>query len=87
MFRVICIDDTKRPVNIVPSNWVKKDKIYTVIEVYKGVLDNREGYVLEEINPNNNMHAGYASFRFKPVDELPDDALAELLEESFSILI
>jgi hypothetical protein len=86
MFRVICIDDSKKPAPIKPENWIKKNRIYTVVEVYKAWMDDgAEGYVLEEVSPNTLGYEGYRASRFKPFEELPDEALAELLEETLMI--
>ena len=33
--KVVCIDDTNRPIDIPESKWVKKDEIYTIVKVVK----------------------------------------------------
>jgi hypothetical protein len=81
MFRVICINDSGRPANVAPENWIKKDRIYTVVEVYTGWLDGQEGYVLEEVSPKSAGYEGYLAKRFAPFEEMSDDELSELLEE------
>jgi len=48
--KVLCIDDTNRPSKISEEYWVKKGKVYTVIEVKKmGLQKDIMGFKLEEI--------------------------------------
>jgi DNA-binding transcriptional regulator PaaX len=84
MFRVICVNDSGRPAMIAPENWIKKDRVYTVVELYQGWADNEEGYILEEVTPKSAGYEGYKASRFKPFEEMTDEALEELLEECFS---
>jgi hypothetical protein len=81
MFRVICIDDTGKPPSIKPENWIKKDRIYTVIEIYEAMIDGTVGYILEEVKPKVFGIAGYRASRFREIEEMSDEALAELMEE------
>ncbi len=48
--KVLCIDDTNRPSKISEEHWIKKGKVYTVIEVKKmGLQQNMMGFKLEEV--------------------------------------
>lgn len=46
---VVCINDSNRPTEIPLEKWIKKGNPYTVVKQVT-TLDNKIGYVLEEIN-------------------------------------
>ena len=48
--QVICNDDSKRPKQVPEHKWLKKDKLYTVIDIVKlNIQVGAVGYKLEEI--------------------------------------
>jgi hypothetical protein len=74
--KVLCINDADKPAKISEENWIKKGKIYTVIEVKKmGLQKGQLGYKLAEVNiPEKSFpYEYYSSSRFgflvEPVDE------------------
>lgn len=49
--RVVCIDDSNRPIDIPIEKWVKKDEEYTVLKFVKIKLQNNTlGVELNEID-------------------------------------
>ena len=49
--KVLCINDTDKPVKISEENWIKQGKIYTVIEVKKmGLQKGQLGYKLADVS-------------------------------------
>ncbi len=75
--KVICIDDSNRPNEVKLTNWVKKDKDYTVVKLLYNPIQNKRFFVLEEVQPDP-PYGGYAIERFGiPVPE----ELEELEEE------
>lgn len=88
MFRVICVNSSNKPNDIPNTHWIKKDEVYTVIQMdYLNVQNRVLGFKLEEINIDNYFPYQYfLSSRFRPFTE--DDANAEeavkkLLEEQY----
>ena len=50
-FRVLCIDSTSKPESIPNSKWVKKNQVYTVVQVDKLNMQNKKlGYKIYEID-------------------------------------
>jgi len=65
--KVLCINDTDKPVKISEENWIKQGKIYTVIEVKKmGLQKGQLGYKLAEVSiPEKSFpYEYYSSNRF-----------------------
>jgi hypothetical protein len=82
MFRVICVDDANKPNDISAKNWIKKDRVYTVIRVFEQPLQNNAmAFQLEEVMPDAPYNS-YLAVRFKPVEEVSDEVLYNLLEET-----
>lgn len=86
----ICINDSERPNDIPLSQWVVKDREYTVIGVFKMNMQNCIlGYELAEINLNGCApYKYYAASRFrvkelKPEVEVTEKVEQEELEEAF----
>lgn len=86
-FKVICLDDSKRPNEIPTSKWIKRGAEYTVIEVTKmriqgGIL----GFKLAEVNIDEYFPYQYfAATRFGiPLQGQmwAEQELARLLEEA-----
>lgn len=86
--KVICINDSDRPNDIPLSKWVKKDQVYTVIEVAKlSMQSGKLGFKLAEINLDGCFpYLYYAASRFRPVvptqNEWTENTLERLLEEA-----
>jgi len=79
-FKVVCINDSDKPEDIPSSKWVKKDQIYTVIEVSKMRMQgNLLGYKLAEIDLDSCFPYQYfAANRFGIiVDQFVEDAWVE----------
>lgn len=76
-FKVVCIDDTRKPNGISQNNWLQKDETYTVTHVQ--VMARQAGvygFRLKEIQPDQKSgYDSYNSNRFRPYTE--DDAEAE----------
>lgn len=69
-FKVICVNDENRPDGIPLSKWIKKDEIYTVIEIsIMRVQDDIIGFKLEEKNIDDCIPYQYFdASRFLPLD-------------------
>ena len=87
-FKVVCIDDKNRPDGIPINRWVKKDQIYTVIEVARlRIQGSMLGFKLSEINIDDCFPYQYfAASRFLPLlpkeDDWIEETLDRLLEEA-----
>ena len=86
-FKVVCINDKDRPDGIPINRWVKKDEIYTVIEVSRLMMQGGMlGFKLAEINIDDCYPYQYfAASRFYPLlpkkDAWVEETLDRLLEE------
>jgi hypothetical protein len=82
---VICINDLNKPIEIPNSKWIKKNNIYTVIEVQRLLSSNQIGYVLEEIILDESCfpYHYFLATRFAICDDIP---MNDLLEEVNTIL-
>lgn len=77
MFKVVCMDDKNMPEGIKESNWIKKGKTYTVIDIITmRMMNNRLAFVLEEVKPDSPF-VGYLSDRFG----IPEDEIERIQEE------
>ncbi len=78
-FKVVCINDSNKPVDFPAGCWIQKDEIYTVISVQ--TMANQGGiisFVLQEIKfPSNSKYDSFICERFRPATE--DDIEAERL--------
>ena len=75
--RVLCIDDANKPAKIPDSEWIEKDKIYTVTNVAPmGLQPGKVGYKLKEVQLSMSSfpYEYYASERFAIII---DDKLQE----------
>lgn len=75
--RVLCIDDANKPAKIPDSEWIEKDKIYTVTNVAPmGLQPDKVGYKLKEVQLSMSSfpYEYYASERFAIII---DDKLQE----------
>lgn len=87
-FKVVCINDKNRPIEIPSHKWVKLNEVYTVIKIGKS-LDGKLGFVLQEIElgPDTFPYDLFSAYRFaylsnKTDNELADEAVKELLKET-----
>jgi hypothetical protein len=88
--KVLCLNDADKPAKISEENWIKKGKVYTVIEVKKmGLQQGQLGYKLAEVSiPENSFpYEYYSSKRFgflvEQVDENPEVSTEEADLEVF----
>lgn len=82
--KVLCINDKNRPAELPTSKWIKKDEIYTVIDVIKctsqgGIF----GYVLEEIDLKGyEPYMCFSAHRFAlPIEDkvIKEEILEEIM--------
>lgn len=73
--KVVCIDDTPRPNKPVRPGvkLPKKDKIYTIRDMYTAKSTGELALILVEIknkpHPSWNKELGFLADRFRPIDE------------------
>jgi len=79
--KVVCIDDSKRPIDIPEHKWVKKDEIYTIAKVvHLNLQKNTLGVELEEIDLTDCFPYEYfLANRFAPLQ--PNSSLHKELEK------
>jgi hypothetical protein len=85
-FKVVCINNKNKPVEIPAMFWLEKDEMYTVVSVQKMAKQpGKFGFVLAELPlPENCPYDSFLSERFRLATE--DDfeameAVKALLEE------
>lgn len=61
--KLTCIDDSCKPEEIKSSNWIKKNKDYTLVKILKNPIQNQRFVVLEEVQPDK-PYGGYKIERF-----------------------
>lgn len=85
MFKVVCIDDKGRPNEIPLNQWIKLNKVYTVIQISKCLMqDGILGFKLEEVNLNGCFpYEFYAASRFRLLKE--DEVQTEELVEELTL--
>ncbi len=79
--KVICIDASRKPENIIPSEWIEEGVIYTVIGAIKmGLQPGKVGVKLEEVELTDKSfpYEFYDSSRFIPIEGLFMTAKEEL---------
>lgn len=87
--RVICINDSNRPLKIPETQWVKKGKAYTVVRAVKMAIQaNMLGFNLEEINLEGCFpYEFYDAKRFLPEDMVKQEEVAvEVIEEELELV-
>jgi hypothetical protein len=87
--RVVCINDSNRPLKIPENQWVKKGKAYTVVRVVKmGIQANTLGFDLEEVNLEGCFpYEFYDAKRFLPEDMVDQkDMAVEVVEEELELV-
>jgi len=81
MNKVECVDNSDRPETIPLSRWVTKGKVYSELKRYKG-MNGVEIVELHEIDLKPfPPYKGFASSRFKIVEDIGGDELVELINE------
>lgn len=89
-FRVLCLIDSAKPENIPNNKWVKKDNIYTVVQVDRLHLSGGTlGYKLYELNIDEYFpYTYFAAWRFAVIaddldsEEEIEELIDNLLEEA-----
>ena len=85
--KVVCVDDTPKPGQVVPGNIPKKGVMYTIRDIYESKFNPGSiGFILDEIR--NDIHPllgherGFYSWRFRAVDDnWADEILNKISEE------
>jgi hypothetical protein len=80
--KIMCINDANKPAEIPANKWVKKDQIYTLIEVQNLLSSQSFGFVLAEIVLDESCFP-YHYFnpdRFVPIDTIQEDLLNQVEE-------
>ena len=72
----MCLDISGKPESIKTQDWLEEGKIYTVIKVIRAKIQNKLGYVLEEVSTNDPAFFGYSTSRFA----LPISVLEEMMK-------
>lgn len=85
-FRVVCINDKNKPVEVPASSWVEKEEVYTVVGASNMARQGMMvGFKLAEVQmPIDCDYQYYASYRFRPytdADAEAEKAVEALLEE------
>jgi len=79
--KVICINDKNRPINILPSEWIKEGETYTITKIINmGLQDGKYGVLLKEVQLRSDSfpYEYYDADRFVSLD----DRVANMEEES-----
>ena len=80
-YRVVCINDKKKPSEIPSSSWIEEGEVYTVTKVVKMAKQRMTlAYLLAEVSfPEDSKYECYVASRFRPYTD--DDAKAEAAVE------
>jgi hypothetical protein len=89
-FRVLCLIDSAKPENIPNNKWVKKDSVYTVVQVDRLHLSGGTlGYKLYELNIDDCFpYTYFGAWRFAVIadqldtEEEIEELIDNLLEEA-----
>lgn len=86
-FRVLCLIDSAKPENIPNNKWIKKNNIYTVVQVDRLHLSGGSiGYKLYELNIDDCFpYTYFGAWRFAVIaDDLCDEEeLEKILNDLF----
>lgn len=83
--KAICIDDKNRPINVLPSEWIKEGETYTIIKIIKmGLQDGKYGVLLKEVQlrADSFPYEYYDADRFLPLDILTEVREEEAVKEA-----
>ena len=61
---VMCLDNSGKPESIKTKDWLEEGKEYKVVKVIRAKIQNKMGFVLEEIQTNDPLFFGYDVARF-----------------------
>lgn len=61
---VICVDSSGKPESIKTKDWVEEGREYTIVKIIRAKIQNKMGYVLEEVQTNDPAFFGYDVARF-----------------------
>jgi len=61
---VICLDSSGKPESIKTKDWLEEGKEYKVVKIIRAKIQNKMGFVLEEIQTNDPLFFGYDVARF-----------------------
>jgi len=75
--QVMALDVSGKPESIKTQDWLEEGKVYTVVKVIRAIIQNKLGYVLEEIATNDPAFFGYDTKRFA----LPISVLEEMMKK------
>ena len=62
--KVIALDVSGKPESIKTQDWLVEGNEYTVVKIVKAKIQNKLGFVLEEIQTNDPLFFGYDIARF-----------------------
>jgi len=62
--KVIALDVSGKPESIKTQDWLVEGNEYTVVKIVKAKIQNKLGFVLEEIQTNDPLFFGYDVARF-----------------------
>ena len=87
-YRVVCINDRKKPNEIPSTSWIEEGEIYTVTKAMRMSKQRMTlGYLLDEVSlPEDSKYECYIATRFRPYsddDAKAEAAVEELLNEQF----
>ena len=80
--KVVCIDDSNKPLDIPEHKWVKKDNVYTIAKIVQlNLQKNTLGVELEEIDLKDCFPYEYfLANRFAPIQ--PEKSFEEEAKKS-----
>ena len=80
--KIMCVNDANRPKEIPQHKWVKKDQIYTLIEVQNLLSSQSFGFVLAEIDLDESCfpYHYFSPERFVPIDSIQENLLSQVEE-------
>lgn len=61
---VICLDSSGKPESIKTKDWVEEGRHYTIVKIIRAKIQNKMGYVLEEVQTNDPAFFSYDVARF-----------------------
>jgi len=61
---VMCLDNSGKPESIKTKDWVEEGRHYTIVKIIRAKIQNKMGYVLEEVQTNDPAFFGYDVARF-----------------------
>ena len=62
--KIMCLDNSGKPESIKTKDWLIEGNLYTPVKVIRAKIQNKYGYVLEEIQTNDPLFFGYDVARF-----------------------